>query len=276
MVTVPELTTRRVAENHSEPLVNRHPVIRRDRDKPDRSATSANSSLHDFILGKPSAISRDPASAKARQYAHGAPVGGRAKRAFDIVIASATLVVMAPIMIALTALIYLTMGRPVFYVQKRVGFNGRLFGCFKFRTMVTDADKRLSEHLARSPEAARAWVETQKLRNDPRVTALGQILRKSSLDELPQLFNILRGDMSCIGPRPVIQQELERYGSSARHYMRAKPGVTGLWQVSGRSSTSYAFRVRCDRLYVQRWSMLLDCRILFRTIPAVLKFDETA
>ena len=205
-----------------------------------------------------------------------APVGGWIKRALDVTIASTTLFLMAPTMILIALLIKITTRGPVFFVQQRVGFNRRLFGCLKFRTMVVDASDRLAAYLAENPQAAQAWHETQKLKNDPRVTWLGHILRKSSLDELPQLFNVLRGDMSCIGPRPVLQDELKRYGEHATDYVRAKPGLTGMWQVNGRSNTSYAHRVKCDRYYVRRWSVALDVRILFKTVPAVMKFDETA
>jgi exopolysaccharide production protein ExoY len=204
------------------------------------------------------------------------PVGGVIKRTFDVTIASTTLILMAPTMILIALLIMITTGGPVFFVQQRVGFNRRLFGCLKFRTMVVDAGDRLSAYLAENPEAAQAWRETQKLKNDPRVTWIGHILRKSSLDELPQLFNVLRGDMSCIGPRPVLQDELKRYGDHDTDYAKAKPGLTGMWQVNGRSNTSYAHRVKCDRYYVRRWSVALDFNILFKTIPAVMKFDETA
>lgn len=205
-----------------------------------------------------------------------APVGGLMKRAFDVTIASTTLVLMAPTMILIALLIMITMGRPVFFVQQRIGFNRRLFGCFKFRTMVTNAGDRLATYLAENPDAAQAWRETQKLKHDPRVTWFGRVLRKSSLDELPQLFNVLLGEMSCIGPRPVLQDELKRYGDHDADYVKAKPGLTGMWQVNGRSNTSYAHRVNCDRYYVRRWSVGLDFRILFRTIPAIMKFDETA
>jgi exopolysaccharide production protein ExoY len=205
-----------------------------------------------------------------------APTGGAAKRACDIIIAGTTLLLMAPTMIIISLLIYFTMGGPVFFVQQRVGFDRRMFGCLKFRTMVVDANERLAAYLESNPEAAVAWRETQKLKNDPRVTWLGHVLRKTSLDELPQLFNVLRGEMSCIGPRPVLLDELKRYGDHGDEYARAKPGLTGMWQVNGRSKTSYTHRVNCDRYYVRRWSLMLDMRILFRTIPAVLKFNETA
>lgn len=205
------------------------------------------------------------------------PKGGRVKRAMDIVIASGTLLIAAPIMIGVAALIYLKMGRPVIFSHPRVGFNGSIFHCYKFRTMVSDADKRLNDYLARDPDARHLWRETQKLRRDPRVTPLGRLLRQSSLDELPQLINILRGDMSCIGPRPVTVGELqERFGSLARYYKMARPGLAGLWQVSGRSSLSYRDRVTLDCLYVRKWSLLLDLKILLRTLPAVLKTRDAA
>jgi exopolysaccharide production protein ExoY len=203
------------------------------------------------------------------------PLGGFAKRSFDVSIASIALILMAPIMAIISALIFLTMGGAIFFKQSRVGFDGRMFGCLKFRSMVKNADEVLKHHLENSPDAKVEWELTQKLRDDPRITWLGSILRKSSLDELPQLFNIVRGDMSCIGPRPVLSKELERYGVYGTEYKRARPGLTGLWQVSGRSNTTYAERVKLDRLYVRRWSIFLDFVILLRTIPALLKFDET-
>jgi len=208
--------------------------------------------------------------------AYVSPVGGTAKRVFDITISATSILLMAPIMLVVAALVYLTMGRPILFTQERVGFRLDPFRCFTFRTMVSDADECLQRHLRHCPDAARTWSETRKLKTDPRVTPLGHILRKSSLDELPQLFNILRGDMSCIGPRPVLARELsQRYGPAASDYIRAKPGLTGLWQVNGRSGTSYAHRIKCDRYYVRTWSVLLDLQILLRTIPAVWKFDET-
>lgn len=213
---------------------------------------------------------------KRRDNSAARPVGGFMKRSLDCTIAISALIIMSPIMIAIALLILVTMGRPVIFIQQRVGFNKSLFGCFKFRTMVADAQERLAKHLAEDSEAAKLWHETQKLKQDPRITWLGHILRKSSLDELPQLFNILLGEMSCIGPRPVLATELHRYGQYAEDYAKAKPGLTGVWQVNGRSNTTYAHRVNCDRYYVRRWSLLLDIIILFRTIPAVLRVKDTA
>jgi exopolysaccharide production protein ExoY len=204
------------------------------------------------------------------------PIGGVWKRSFDIAVAGSAIIVMAPLMLFVALLILVTMGRPVLFIQQRVGFKKLPFGCFKFRSMVANAQEKLERHLAQDEEAARLWHSTQKLKHDPRITWLGQVLRKSSLDELPQLFNILRGDMSCIGPRPVITDELNRYGAYADDYAKAKPGLTGFWQVSGRSNTTYAFRINCDRYYVRRWSLALDVMIVLRTIPAVLRFKETS
>ena len=204
------------------------------------------------------------------------PLGGSLKRALDIAIALTALILLAPVMAAIAAVIWLTQGGPVLFAHERVGFGGRTFRCLKFRTMVPDAAERLARYLATNSEAARVWAETQKLRDDPRVTWFGHILRKSSLDELPQLFNVLRGEMSCVGPRPVVADELRRYGVHAHEYVKARPGLTGLWQVSGRSNTTYDHRVRLDRVYVRRWSLALELGILLRTVPAVLNFDETA
>jgi exopolysaccharide production protein ExoY len=203
------------------------------------------------------------------------PVGGAWKRALDITVALCALVVLAPIMAVVALLILVTMGRPVVFIQQRVGFGRAMFGCFKFRTMVPDAQERLARYLAENPEAAVLWRETQKLRHDPRITWLGHVLRKTSLDELPQLFNVLRGEMSCVGPRPVIANELARYGTHAADYLSAKPGLTGMWQVGGRSTTSYAHRVNCDRYYVRRWSLMLDVIIMLRTVPAVMRFRDS-
>lgn len=215
-------------------------------------------------------------AATAQTVANKAPVGGKLKRCFDIAAAGSALIVLAPVMLFIALLILVTMGRPVLFMQQRMGFGRSPFRCFKFRTMVSDAQERLARHLADNPEAAQMWRDTQKLKHDPRITWLGHILRKSSLDELPQLFNILRGEMSCVGPRPVLAAELARYGAHAEDYAKAKPGLTGIWQVSGRSNTTYTHRINCDRVYVRRWSFGLDMMIVLRTIPAVMRFRDTA
>jgi exopolysaccharide production protein ExoY len=205
-----------------------------------------------------------------------APLGGRSKRMADVLIAATALVLAAPVMLVVALLIRMTLGGPTVFSHSRVGFRGKPFNCYKFRSMVANSAEVLSQHLANNPDAAREWEECRKLRNDPRVTLLGQMLRKSSLDELPQLFNVLRGEMSCIGPRPIVQDELCRYGSHVGEYLQARPGLTGLWQVSGRSSTDYAERVSLDSHYVRNWSPWLDFVILLRTVIAVMRFDRAA
>lgn len=204
------------------------------------------------------------------------PLGGRVKRVMDVFVAGLALVLLAPIMPILMLLIKLSSEGPVFYAHPRVGFGGRTFNCYKFRTMRVDGDRVLAEHLAANPEAAIEWREKQKLDNDPRVTPLGQLLRKSSLDEVPQLINVLRGEMSCIGPRPVVVAELSRYGVHGMDYIRSRPGLTGIWQVSGRSNRSYEDRVLLDHYYHRNWSVWLDVIILVKTVPCVLRFNETA
>ncbi|MDX2265278.1 MAG: sugar transferase [Hyphomicrobiales bacterium] len=206
----------------------------------------------------------------------GKPLGGAWKRIMDVAIAGCAVLALAPLFLIVAALIALTMGRPVLFIQNRVGFGGHTFPCLKFRTMVTDAGARLEAHLAADPEAAAEWRATQKLRNDPRVTWLGRALRKSSLDELPQLFNVLRGDMSCVGPRPITPSEVLRYGRRAADYVKVRPGLTGLWQVNGRSQTTYGRRVLLDCVYVRRVSPPADIAILLRTPLALFRFGETA
>jgi exopolysaccharide production protein ExoY len=202
------------------------------------------------------------------------PLGGQPKRAIDVAVAAAGLILAAPIMLMIVLLIRTTSNGPAIFAHRRVGFRGRPFQCYKFRTMVADSASVLAEHLARNPQAAREWRETRKLRQDPRVTLLGRVLRKSSLDELPQLYNILRGDMSCVGPRPVVHDELEHYGTFAAEYLRARPGLTGLWQVTGRSSTDYSSRILLDTQYVRNWSLWRDLVIICRTSVAVLRFHQ--
>jgi exopolysaccharide production protein ExoY len=202
------------------------------------------------------------------------PLGRTLKRSIDILVSAAGLLLLAPIMVLVALLIYLSMGRPILFAHERIGFRGKSFKCYKFRTMVNGAAEKLAAYLHGNPHAAEEWQIYHKLKEDPRITSLGLLLRKASLDELPQLLNVLRGDMSCVGPRPVPRDELRRYKSSARHYMRVQPGVTGLWQISGRSRTTYAYRVALDRAYVCNWSFWLDVKIIIKTVPAVFRFHE--
>ena len=203
-------------------------------------------------------------------------LGGLPKRIIDLLIAIPAIVALSPLLLAVAAIIRLSIGSPIIFSHQRVGLGGREFPCYKFRTMVTNADEVLERHLAENPECAREWSERQKLANDPRVPKLGRFLRKTSIDELPQLFNVVLSHMSCIGPRPVTRDELERYGANVREYHQTRPGMTGLWQVSGRNSLSYEERVRLDTQYVRTWSMACDLWILLRTVRAVFQHDQTS
>jgi exopolysaccharide production protein ExoY len=197
------------------------------------------------------------------------PVGGICKRGFDVIGAVAAILLLSPLLLMLAALVKLSDGGPVLYGHRRVGRSGNAFRCLKFRTMVENGEQVLAEFFARSPKSREEWLATRKLQNDPRVTRVGMVLRKLSLDELPQIFNILLGHMSFVGPRPVVEDELELYGPAADHYLRTRPGLTGLWQVSGRNDVSYGTRVAFDRHYVENWSFLADLKIIAMTIPAV-------
>lgn len=203
------------------------------------------------------------------------PIGGMLKRSFDIGVASLALVLLSPLLLMAALLIKLTMGGPVLLAHSRVGLNGKVFRCYKFPTMATDADDRLRRYLSGDLRMAHPSPQTCGLAGHPHAVALGQILRKAGIDELPQLINVLRGDMSCVGPRPVIASELQRYGAQVADYLKARPGLTGLWQVSGGNSLSCANRIELDGLYVRNWSMFLDLAILVRTIPAVSKINQT-
>lgn len=201
------------------------------------------------------------------------PLGLNSKRALDIILALSGIVLLAPLLIICYLATRISSPGPGLFRHKRVGFGGKHFGCLKFRTMVPDAAERLRKLLKSDPAAAAEWAATRKLRYDPRVTAIGAIMRKSSLDELPQLFNVLRGDMSIVGPRPVTDDELLEYSSATHAYLACRPGITGLWQVSGRSNTTYSKRVACDTFYVRNWSTALDVKILVATIPVILLSD---
>jgi len=196
------------------------------------------------------------------------------KRALDVAAASAMLLVLLPLLLVLLGAIRAS-SPSVLYRHMRIGRGGRAFPCLKLRTMRMDGDVVLDALLKSSPEARFEWETTRKLRNDPRVTPIGRFLRSTSLDELPQLFNVLRGEMSLVGPRPVVQRELEEhYGPEGRElYCSVRPGVTGLWQVSGRSDTSYRERVELDARYVRERSLGLDVKILLKTPVAVLRRD---
>jgi len=197
------------------------------------------------------------------------PLARVAKQLFDHAGAALLLLALSPVLLLIAALL-LREGRPVLYAHRRIGRDGEVFGCLKFRTMVPGADAVLEELLARDPAARTEWDTTQKLRDDPRVTPLGRFLRTFSLDELPQLMNVLKGEMSLVGPRPVTQAEAARFGAEVAFYHEVKPGITGLWQVSGRNELDYAERTKLNSWYAKNWSLWLDVVILLRTLPAVL------
>lgn len=194
----------------------------------------------------------------------------RMTRALDVAIALTALILVAPLLLLIAVMIRLTDGERALFAQSRIGQGGRSFKCLKFRTMVVDADARLTSLLARDPAARAEWAIDHKLRVDPRITPIGRFLRKSSLDELPQLINVLRGEMSLVGPRPIVTAEIGRYRAYYRHYCSVRPGITGLWQVSGRNNVSYRRRVACDVLYARRRSLGVNVRIMAATIPAVV------
>lgn len=200
-----------------------------------------------------------------------APLPQLYKRATDIMGAAFGLVALFPFFLATALAIKLESKGPVFYFQNRIGRNGEQFKVWKFRTMVKDADMVLKAHLASAPHLKKEWDNKQKLSYDPRITRIGNLLRKSSIDELPQLINVLVGNMSLVGPRPIVQSEIKKYANKFELYSKVTPGMTGLWQVSGRSSTSYKKRVELDVYYIRNWSFWFDLYILTRTPGAVFK-----
>lgn len=193
------------------------------------------------------------------------------KRIIDIFLIVLFSPILIPVFIILMLLTKLTSRGPIFYGHKRVGKNGKEFKCWKFRSMCIDADKKLEEILANNPEMRAEWEKDRKFQNDPRVTKFGKFLRKTSLDELPQLLNILVGQMSFVGPRPVTAPELERYGEYKDYVLSVTPGLSGMWQTSGRSDTEYEERIALDSYYIQNWSIWLDIWILIKTVYVVLK-----
>jgi lipopolysaccharide/colanic/teichoic acid biosynthesis glycosyltransferase len=195
---------------------------------------------------------------------------GLACRSCDIVLALFLIIFTAPLLVAISLAVKLSDGGPAFFAHQRIGRGGQSFKCLKFRTMVKDADERFRRLLESDPAARMEWANDHKLRVDPRITPVGGFLRRSSLDELPQLFNVLRGEMSIVGPRPIVAAEVVRYGWRFGLYCMVRPGITGLWQVSGRNDLSYRRRVAMDTLYAKRKSFGFDVQILLLTVPAVL------
>ncbi len=195
------------------------------------------------------------------------------KRLMDVALVLLALPVLIPLFSVIAIAMMWTSPGPIFFSHRRIRKNGAFFSMWKFRTMCVNSTEVLDEYLKLHPDARAEWYATRKLRTDPRVTALGSFLRRFSLDEFPQVWNVLAGTMSLVGPRPIVAAEVEKYGSSFQCYCRVKPGLTGLWQVSGRSELSYDARVALDCTYVRRWSLSRDFVILMKTFAAVVHQD---
>jgi lipopolysaccharide/colanic/teichoic acid biosynthesis glycosyltransferase len=195
------------------------------------------------------------------------------KRCADVLLVLISSPLILLVLGVVSAMVILSSPGPIFYSHRRIRKNGAFFSMWKFRTMCVNSAEVLEEYLAQHPEARAEWNNTHKLRNDPRITPIGSFLRRYSLDELPQLWNVLAGQMSLVGPRPIVAAEVEKYGNSFSCYCRVKPGLTGLWQVSGRSELSYDARVALDCEYVERWSLQKDAKILLKTFAAVVNQD---
>ena len=192
------------------------------------------------------------------------------KRTFDLVCTICGSILISPILVGLVLLVAINNKGHVIFAHQRVGRHGKLFPCYKFQTMIPNAQEALTKYLAENPEARKEWEANFKLEHDPRVTKFGAFLRKTSLDELPQLWNVIRGDMSLVGPRPIVTKEIERYGEYFREYSMVLPGITGMWQASGRSDTTYEERVAMDTWYVRNWSVWIDLMYLVKTFKAVI------
>lgn len=194
------------------------------------------------------------------------------KRTFDIIISGLSIILLSPIFLMIAILIKLDSKGKVFYKHKRIGKNGEFIYLYKFRSMYSDSKERLEE-LLKDPKIKKEWEENYKLNNDPRITKIGNILRKTSLDELPQLLNILNGDMSIVGPRPIVEDELEKYGLYKKKFLSVIPGLTGWWACNGRSCTSYDDRMKLELYYIDNRSIILDLKVIFKTFISVIKRD---
>jgi exopolysaccharide production protein ExoY len=230
-----------------------------------------NSSYHNGVLASERVNHNTSETTVAAPKLHcTTPLGGGAKRAFDVLVALAALCIAAPVMIATSIAIKMLDGGPIFFVQNRIGFAGRSFPCLKFRTMEVGAEDKLKQYLLAHDWAAAEWNSSRKLKRDPRITLIGNALRRTSIDELPQLFNVLIGHMSMVGPRPVVADEIQYYGGDAQAYFSTRPGLTGEWQTSGRSDLSYPERVQLDCRYCSRWSFSKDLFIMLKTLPILV------
>jgi lipopolysaccharide/colanic/teichoic acid biosynthesis glycosyltransferase len=215
-------------------------------------------------------LSLTPSQRRQKRFWLQALDGTAAKRAFDIVFSLLVLTVFSPLYLILAVAIAVSSPGPIFYVQERVGKNYRRFRCLKFRTMVNDADEMLASIMAESPQMQSEFADNFKLKDDPRITPIGKFLRLTSLDEFPQFWNVLKGDMSVVGPRPLVPEELQKYGDRMERVLSIRPGITGLWQVSGRNDIPYPQRVQIDAYYVSARSWLLDLWIIVKTIGVII------
>lgn len=233
-------------------------------------------SLADDEMDAAAVLLARPVTPPGRFALAGGSAWDRAYTALNQVLAALLIALVSPLLAWIAWRIRRVDGSPISFGHFRVGQSGQLFVCFKFRSMVRDADAALAA-LLRTDAAARAeWERDHKLREDPRITPIGRLLRRTSLDELPQLFNVLRGEMHFVGPRPVTLAELDRYGDHKRHYLSVKPGLTGLWQVSGRNNTSYERRIHYDRTYVEKRNPLFDGWLLLRTVKVLITREGAA
>lgn len=193
------------------------------------------------------------------------------KRTLDIIFSLSVLILLSPLFLTIALLISFTSEGNAIYYQKRIGRGGSYFRCYKFRTMYKNSETILHHILTKDPEKRKEWDESHKLKNDPRVTPIGSFLRKTSLDELPQFWNVLKGDLSVVGPRPVVKEEIiKHFGAKAPKIFSVRPGITGLWQISGRSDTSYSQRIALDEYYVENRNILIDLKIIALTIPSMI------
>lgn len=235
--------------------------------KPARPPTAGARSYEELIILPRTREGRGPKTGRVRD---GRRFSNDAIRVLDVCVSIALLTLLAPLLLLIAVAVFVFDPGPVFFAHRRIGRNGVSFPCYKFRSMYRGAEQRLETVLAADPVRRAEWARDHKLSDDPRITRIGALLRVTSLDELPQLVNVLKGEMSLVGPRPIVQAEVGRYGRFISAYYSVKPGLTGLWQVSGRSSTTYRRRVASDVLYVRSKSLAFDLRILAATVPAVI------
>ena len=237
-------------------------------------ATADEVSMHDFIATiEATGTDRSTSFRQSRSLPFSLFQYRVLKRALDILLVLLAIPILLPALLVVGLIVNLTSAGPVFFSHRRICRDGAFFSMWKFRTMCVNSSDVLEQYLSKYPEARAEWAMSHKLRYDPRITPVGLFLRRFSLDELPQVWNVLRGDMSLVGPRPIVAAEVEKYADCFEFYCRVKPGVTGLWQVSGRSKLSYDERVALDRDYVQRWSLMADLKILGSTFKSVANRD---